>query len=65
MHVNPSDPNTAYVGSIDIWRTTNGGTNFTNITNGYGGGIVHVDQHNVDFHPTDANQMICVNDGGI
>ena len=65
IHVNPFDPNTAYVGSIDIWRTTNGGANFTNITNGYGGGSVHVDQHNLDFHPTDANQMICVNDGGI
>lgn len=65
MHVNPSDPNTAYVGSIDIWRTTNGGSNFINLTNGYGGGSVHVDQHNLDFHPTDANQMVCVNDGGI
>ncbi|MBK8551048.1 MAG: hypothetical protein IPL53_08330 [Ignavibacteria bacterium] len=65
MHVNPFDPNTAYVGSIDIWRTTNGGTNFINLTNGYSGGNVHVDQHNLDFHPVDANQMICVNDGGI
>jgi len=66
MHVNPFDPNYAYVGSVDIWRTTNGGvSNFTNITNGYGGGNVHVDQHNVDFHPTDPQQMLCVNDGGI
>lgn len=66
MHVNPFDPNYAYVGSIDIWRTTNGGaSNFTNITNGYGGGNVHVDQHNIDFHPTDPQQMVCVNDGGI
>ncbi|MBK9332742.1 MAG: hypothetical protein IPM96_10165 [Ignavibacteria bacterium] len=64
MHVNPFDPNTAYVGSIDIWRTTDG-TNFSNLTNGYSGGNVHVDQHNLDFHPADANQMICVNDGGI
>ena len=24
MHVNPFNPNIAYVGSIDIWRTTNG-----------------------------------------
>lgn len=66
IHVNPFDPNYVYVGSIDIWRTTNGGaTNFTNITNGYGGGNVHVDQHNIDFHPTDPQQMLCVNDGGI
>lgn len=66
IHVSPFDPNFAYVGSVDVWRTGNGGaTSFTNITNGYGGGNVHVDQHNADFHPTDPNQMVCVNDGGI
>ena len=65
MHVNPFDPNYAYVGSIDIWRTTNGGTSFQNITNGYSGGYVHVDQHNVAFHPTNSNNMMCVNDGGV
>jgi len=66
MHVSPFNPNYAYVGSIDIWRTTNGGaTSFTNITNGYGGGNVHVDQHNLDFNPLDSNKMICSNDGGV
>lgn len=66
MHVNPHNPDYAYVGAVDIWRTTNGGaTNFTNITNGYSGGGVHVDQHNVDFHPIDPAQMVCINDGGI
>lgn len=65
MHVNPFDPNYAYVGSIDIWRTTNGGTSFQNITTGYSGGSVHVDQHNLAFHPTNSNFMMCVNDGGV
>jgi len=65
MHVNPFDPDYAYVGSVDVWRTTNGGTSFQNITNGYGGGNVHVDQHNMAFHPTDADKMMCVNDGGV
>lgn len=66
MYVSPFDPDYAYVGSIDIWRTTNGGTtNFTNITNGYSGGNVHVDQQNFAFHPTDPNQILSVNDGGI
>jgi photosystem II stability/assembly factor-like uncharacterized protein len=65
MHVNPFDPNYAYVGAIDIWRSTNGGTSFQNITNGYAGGNVHVDQHNVEFHPTDPDRMFCVNDGGV
>jgi photosystem II stability/assembly factor-like uncharacterized protein len=64
MYVNPFDPNYAYVGSIDIWRTTNGNT-FTNITNGYNGGNVHVDQQNMTFHPTDPDKMYCTNDGGV
>lgn len=65
MHVNPFDPNYAYVGSIDIYRTTNGGASFVNITNSYAGGIVHADQHNLDFNPVDPNELISVNDGGI
>ncbi|MFH1198517.1 MAG: hypothetical protein V1720_22630 [bacterium] len=65
IHVNPLNSNYAYVGTIDVYRTTNGGTSFSNITNGYSGGTVHVDQHNVAFHPTDQNQMLCANDGGI
>jgi photosystem II stability/assembly factor-like uncharacterized protein len=65
MHVNPFNPNYAYVGLIDIWRTTNGGTNFQNITNSYFGGIVHADQHNMDFNPQNSNELMAVNDGGI
>lgn len=65
VHVNPFDPNYIYVGSIDIWRSTDGGSSFQNITNGYSGGNVHVDQHNLDFHPTDSNRMYSVNDGGV
>ncbi len=62
--VNPVNPNIVFVGTIDIWRSTDG-TNFTNITNGYQGGYVHVDQHFLFFHPTDPNTVIACNDGGI
>ena len=65
MQVNPFDPNYAYVGSIDIWRTTDGGATFQNITNGYSNGVVHVDQHNMDFNPSNSNELIAVNDGGV
>ena len=64
MHVNPFNPDVAYVGAVDIWRTTDGNT-FVNNTNGYGGGNVHVDEHNMDFHPTDSNVCVAVSDGGI
>jgi len=62
--VNTVNPNIAYVGTIDVWRTTNG-SSFSNITNGYSGGYVHVDQHFLFFHPTDPDNLIVCNDGGI
>jgi photosystem II stability/assembly factor-like uncharacterized protein len=65
MHVNPFDPNYAYVGSIDIWRTTDGGNTFNNITNGYAGGPVHVDQQNMDLNPLNPDELIAANDGGV
>ena len=65
MHCNPVNPNLAYVGAIDVWRTTDGGTNFFNITNSYGSGSVHPDQHNLDFNPTNPDEIVCANDGGI
>ena len=62
--VNPKNPNKAYIGTIDVFRTTDG-TTFQNITNGYNGGSVHVDQHYLFFHPTEENTFIVCNDGGI
>ncbi len=65
VRAHPQDPLTAFVGTIDIFRTTNGGSTFTNLTNGYSGGYVHVDQHYLFFHPTNPNTLISCNDGGI
>ncbi len=62
--VNPWNPNNAYVGTIDVFRTTDGNS-FVNITNGYSGGYVHVDQHFLFFHPSDQNTFMVCNDGGI
>ncbi|MBK6537930.1 MAG: T9SS type A sorting domain-containing protein [Ignavibacteria bacterium] len=65
VHVNPFNPDYAYVGSIDTWRTTNGGASYQNITFGYSGGTVHVDQQNMDFNPVNQDEMFCTNDGGV
>lgn len=62
--VNPFDPDKAYVGTIDVFRTVDG-ANFANITNGYSSGYVHVDQHYLFFHPTEENTFFVCNDGGI
>lgn len=57
------DPNYAYVGLLDLWRTTNG-KDFYKITN-TSAGPVHIDHHNVKFHPTDPNKLIAATDGGL
>jgi hypothetical protein len=62
--INPKNHNKVFIGTIDIYSTADG-TNFTNITNGYSGGNVHVDQHYMLFHPTQENTIIACNDGGI
>lgn len=63
IYVNPYDENNVFIGLVDLWRTTNG-RDFVKITN-TSAGPVHVDHHNLDFHPTDANTLIISNDGGV
>ena len=63
IHVNPVNPNIAYLGLIDLWRTTNG-TTFTKLTN-TSAGPVHVDHHNMDFNPLNPAQIIVATDGGV
>ena len=64
VRVNPKNHLKVYVGMIDVFRSTDG-TNFTNVTNGYSGGNVHVDQHYLFFHPTLENTFVVCNDGGV
>ncbi len=63
--VNPDNPDDAYVGTIDVFRTTNGGTSFVNLTQAYSNGTEHPDQHYLFFDPQDANTFFITNDGGI
>ncbi len=51
-------------GGIDIFKTNNG-SKFTNITYGYQGGNVHVDQHCLAYSPFNNAVMYAGNDGGI
>lgn len=65
--IDPTDFNKVYVGDIDIYRTTNGGTAWTNVTEAYSGtfDMQHPDQHALWVNPANANHMINGNDGGI
>ena len=49
----------------DIWKSTNGGTTFTDLTCGYAGGTtVHVDQHALAFAPGSSSVLLAGSDGG-
>jgi len=63
--VNPSNPNLVYAGGINLFRTTNGGTSWGRISDGYGSPYVHVDQHAIVFNPQNPMVIYFGNDGGI
>ncbi|MEN3026585.1 MAG: hypothetical protein ABDH31_02610 [Chlorobiota bacterium] len=63
--IHPTNPNIVLAGGIDIYRTTDGGTTWTNVTHGYSGGHVHVDQHAAAFNPLNPNIVYAGNDGGM
>jgi len=71
--VHPDDPKIVYFGEIRLWKTTEGGGIFNDITSGppvtspsegtpY---AIHVDQHCFAFDPKDSNKIWSGNDGGI
>ncbi len=65
--VHPTDFNTVYVGGINSFRSTNGGSTWTQMTNGYPSPLqfMHVDQHAMAFDPVDPKIMYFGNDGGM
>lgn len=66
--VDPNDANTAFIGGLDILKTTNGGTSWTQLTQwatGCSVATIHADQHNIVFYPGSSNEVIVSNDGGL
>jgi hypothetical protein len=62
LAVHPTDPNTLLFGEVHLWRTTNGGAAWTDVSVGSPG--IHADQHAITFHPTDGTKVYAGNDGG-
>ena len=58
--VHPTDENMVYFGGLSLYRSVNGGLNFTNIGIG-----IHVDQHYLLFDPQNPQRLYVANDGGI
>ncbi|MGI8788377.1 MAG: VPS10 domain-containing protein [Pyrinomonadaceae bacterium] len=73
LFVHPTDPNQIFVGTRDLWRSLDGGTTYTNITNNFtiAGGYTptqaraHPDQHHFYISPTNPTTMYVANDGGL
>jgi hypothetical protein len=63
--VDPNNPDIVFLDTHDIWKSTNGGTVFTDVTCGYAGGTsVHVDQHALAFVPGSSSVLLAGSDGG-
>ena len=67
--VYPNDENILFVGGIDIYRSTNGGTSFSNMTDYYkqrdDPNTVHADQMTMKFDPDQPEVIFASNDGGL
>ncbi|MFN8368365.1 MAG: PKD domain-containing protein [Candidatus Kapaibacterium sp.] len=67
LAVNPNDSNDVFVGGVNIWRSTNAGTNWTIKAYWQTGTSVpyaHADQHELIYKPGTTELYAC-NDGGI
>ena len=73
IEADPTNDNILYVGGIDIFRSTNGGSSWTQISkwsnnpglNTLNVPLVHADQHAMTFRPGSSNQAIFGTDGGV
>ncbi|HET6314515.1 MAG TPA: hypothetical protein VFH60_11830, partial [Chloroflexia bacterium] len=68
IEVDPNNPDVVVADTIDVFRSTNGGDTFTNITCGYTQNTVkqvHVDQHALEYLPGSSSSMLAGNDGGV
>ena len=65
LAVDPNNSDVVYMSTVDIFRSTNGGTTFTDLTCGYAGGnTVHVDHHALAYVPGSSSTLIAGSDGG-
>ncbi|MFM2133353.1 MAG: hypothetical protein RL156_634, partial [Bacteroidota bacterium] len=67
MAINPNDSNDVFVGGINTWQSTNGGTNWTCRSMWYTGTslpYVHADEHDMWYKPNTQELYVC-SDGGL
>ncbi|MBI1185269.1 T9SS type A sorting domain-containing protein [bacterium] len=68
LAVDPNNENVVYAGAVDLFKSSDGGSNWQQISHWYGGfGFpeVHADQHAITFKPGSSSEVVFGNDGGI
>jgi photosystem II stability/assembly factor-like uncharacterized protein len=66
--IDPNDNNRVYIGGINLYRTTNGGNSWSQMSEWYTGTnnqYVHADQHYAEFMDGSSDNMYFGNDGGV
>lgn len=64
MGVHPENPDIVYAGGVKLIVTTDGGSSWFRVPDQGYGGIVHVDQHAIEFNRNDPSIVYLGNDGG-
>lgn len=67
LYASPVDPSVFYCGAVNVYKSTDEGADWNQITIWYGGGAyteVHADQHFVKHNPLNNSIYFC-NDGGL
>lgn len=73
LEVDPNNDQTVYTGGIDLFKSTNGGTAWTQISKWSNNNnlaalnvpLVHADQHGMAFAPGSSTRIVFGNDGGV
>ncbi len=66
LAVDPTDLKNVYMDTFDLWRSTDGGVTFTDITCGYSSTAqAHPDHHAITFRPGSTNDLLAGTDGGV
>lgn len=73
FYADPANAETLYIGSRDVYKSTNGGANWTNLNNSFSvtgsynplRSNAHPDQHSLAFLPGNSNVFFIGNDGGL
>jgi len=63
--VDPRDANVVYLGGIELWKTTDGGQNWNQLSLAGNRRIIHEDQFALAFKPGNPDTIYVGNDGGV